>query len=153
MNASPKQSAAATQYCTFRVGHLHLGVDVRHVQEVLHMQEVTPVPLAPAVVEGLINLRGQIVTALNMRRRLGLSPQPEGDQSINMVIFTEHGAVGLLIDEIGEVLDGEGGFLEDLPDNVAHAHRELIQGICKWGDRLVMVLDVERTVALAGLAT
>lgn len=148
MSTPQNRPAAATQYCTFLVGHLHLGVDVRHVQEVLRMQEVTPVPLAPAVVEGLINLRGQIVTALNMRRRLGLPPRPEGNPPVNLVVCTGEGAASLLIDEIGDVFEAEGTTLESPPDNVPAEHRELIHDVCQWGDRLVLVLDVERTLSL-----
>jgi purine-binding chemotaxis protein CheW len=62
---------ASAQFSTFFVADLFFGVDVLHVQEVLRLQQMTPVPLAPRVIEGLINLRGQIVTAIDMRRRLG----------------------------------------------------------------------------------
>ena len=84
---------------------LFFGVDVLRVQEVLRFQPMTRVPQAPDVIEGLINLRGQIVTAIDMRRRLKLAAR-RGDQApMNMVVRTEDGAVSLLVDEIGDVLD------------------------------------------------
>lgn len=142
-----------TQYCTFFVGDLYFGIDVRRVQEVLRAQEVTPVPQAPAVIEGLINLRGQIVTAVDMRRRLGLPPRPEGAQPMNMVVRTEEGAASLLVDEIGDVLDVDPSSFEAVPVNVAPGQRELILGVCKLKDRLLLVLDAERTLELSASAS
>jgi purine-binding chemotaxis protein CheW len=143
----------AAQYCTFFVADLYFGIDVRRVQEVLRTQEVTPVPQAPAVIEGLINLRGQIVTAVDMRRRLGLPPRPEGAQPMNMVVRTEEGAASLLVDEIGDVLDVEPSSFEAVPDNLAAGQRELILGVCKLKDRLLLVLDAERTLELVAAAS
>ena len=87
--------SAAHQYCTFTVDGHHFGVDVLRVQEIIRYQEMTRVPLAPAVVRGLINLRGQIVTALDLRRRLDLAPRPPGQLPINVVV---HGRVTEVID-------------------------------------------------------
>jgi purine-binding chemotaxis protein CheW len=87
------------------VADLFFGVDVLRVQEVLRFQQMTRVPQAPEVIEGLINLRGQIVTAIDMRRRLRLPPRAGDQTPMNMVVRTEDGAVSLLVDEIGDVLD------------------------------------------------
>src|SRR3954454_4627156 len=93
------------QYCTFYLDGSYFGLDVLHVQEVIRHQEMTRVPLAPPVVRGLINLRGQIVTALDLRRRLELPDRP-ADQPppVNVVVRTDDGAVSLLVDDIGDVL-------------------------------------------------
>jgi purine-binding chemotaxis protein CheW len=152
MTESQGQPAIAAQYCTFLVADLFFGIDVRRVQEVLRTQEVTPVPQAPAVIEGLINLRGQIVTAVDMRRRLGLPPRPGGTHPMNMVVRTEEGAASLLVDEIGDVLDVEASTFENVPDNVAPEQRELIRGVCKLKDRLLLVLDAERTLELGAVS-
>ncbi len=141
------------QYCTFLVAGLYFGIDVRRVQEVLRSQDVTPVPQAPAVIAGLINLRGQIVPAVDMRRRLGLADRPAQTQSMNMVIRSEEGAASLLVDEIGDVLDVDGAAFEPIPDNLAPEQRELIRGVCKLRDRLLLVLDAERALELAGTQT
>src|SRR3954447_7509100 len=93
------------QFSTFFVTDLFFGVDVLNVQEVLRFQPMTPVPQAPGVIEGLINLRGQIVTAVDMRRRLQLPPRDEEKSPMNIVVRTTDGAVSLLVDEIGDVLD------------------------------------------------
>src|ERR1700677_839747 len=83
------QEQTARQFATFFVADLFFGVDVLHVQEVLRFQQMTGVPQAPDVVEGLINLRGQIVIAIDMRRRLGLPPRPGDQTPMNMVVRTE----------------------------------------------------------------
>jgi len=137
------------QFATFFVADLFFGVDVLCVQEVLRFQQMTRVPQAPEVIEGLINLRGQIVTAIDMRRRLGL-PARAGDQTpMNMVIRAEEGAVSLLVDEIGDVLDVDASAYERPPENIEAMARELILGVYKLKDRLLLVLDTEKTVDLA----
>jgi purine-binding chemotaxis protein CheW len=149
--ATLKSEVAQTsgQFSTFFVADLFFGVDVLRVQEVLRFQQMTPVPQAPEVVEGLINLRGQIVTAIDMRRRLGLPPRAEGETPMNIVVSTEDGAVSLLVDEIGDVLDVDAATWERPPENLDHTARELIRGVYKLKDRLLLVLDAERTVDIA----
>jgi len=140
------------QFSTFFVGGLFFGIDVRSVQEVLCFQPMTRVPQAPDVIEGLINLRGQIVTAIDMRRRLGL-PVRSGDESpMNMVVRTADGAVSLLVDEIGDVLDVDSATWEKPPENLDSEAREIIRGVYKMKDRLLLVLDTERTVDVAANA-
>ena len=101
------------------------------------------------MIEGLINLRGQIVTAIDMRRRLGLPPRAGDKSPMNMVVRTTDGAVSLLVDEIGDVLDMDAATYERTPENLDPAARELIRGVYKLKDRLLLVLDAERTVDLA----
>jgi purine-binding chemotaxis protein CheW len=146
-----KSEAAQTgrrQFSTFFVADLFFGVDVLRVQEVLRFQHMTRVPQAPEVIEGLINLRGQIVIAIDMRRRLGLPPRSEGQTPMNMVVRSEDGAVSLLVDEIGDVLDVDSAVYERAPSNLDPAAGQLIQGVYKLKDRLLLVLDAERTVDL-----
>ena len=144
----PEHEAHAAQYCTFFVADMLFGIDVLRVQEVLKTQQVTRVPLAPAVFEGLMNLRGQIVPAVDMRRRLGLAPRLEGAQPMNMVVRTEEGPASLLVDEIGDVLDVDGAAFEPVPDNLAPETQKLIRSVCKLKDRLLLVLNTEETLAL-----
>jgi purine-binding chemotaxis protein CheW len=137
------------QFSTFFLADLFFGVDVLRVQEVLRFQQMTRVPLAPEVIEGLINLRGQIVTAIDMRRRLRLPPRSGDKMPMNMVVRTEDGAVSLLVDEIGDVLDVDAATYERPPENLDPAARDLIRAVYKLKDRLLLVLDTERTVDLA----
>jgi len=115
---------------------------------VLRYQRMTPVPLAPAVIEGLINLRGQIVTAMDMRQRLGLPPRADGETAMNVVVRTEEGVVSLLVDEIGDVVEAESSSFERPPENLDPAIRNLVRGIHKLKDRLLLVLDTDQTLKL-----
>src|SRR5215813_3657652 len=93
------------QFCTFHVGNLFLGIEVQQVQEVIRYLEMTRVPLAADAVMGLINLRGQIVTAIDLRRRLQIAPRPFDEQPMNVVVRDGENAVSLLVDRIGDVLE------------------------------------------------
>jgi purine-binding chemotaxis protein CheW len=135
------------QYCTFELGDLYLGIEVQRVQEVLRAQEMTRVPLASRVVEGLINLRGQIVTAIDLRRRLGL-PEREGGRPTNVVIRTQDGAISLLVDEIGDVVEVNQARCEDTPPTVPAEMQALVRGVVKFDDRLMLILDAERAIAV-----
>jgi purine-binding chemotaxis protein CheW len=136
------------QYATFYVDGLFFGIDVLQVQEVLRYQTMTRVPLSPEVIEGLINLRGQIVTAVDMRRRLGLKPRADGQTPMNTVVRTEDGAISLLVDEIGDVVEVQAEDFEKPPDNVDPAARQVLRGVYKLKDRLLLVLDTEKTIDL-----
>src|ERR1051326_5111884 len=91
-----KTSDRNRQYSTFSVDSLFFGIEVLKVQEVLRYLEMTSVPTAPEVIEGLINLRGQIVTAVDMRRRLGLPKRTAGETPMKMVVRSADGAGRLL---------------------------------------------------------
>ena len=92
----------AQQFCTFYVDRQFFGVPVQQVQEVIRYQEMTRVPLVPRVIRGLINLRGQIVVAIDLRRRLDAPERPEDQLPMNVVVRTPDGALSLLVDEIGD---------------------------------------------------
>jgi purine-binding chemotaxis protein CheW len=135
------------QFCTFHLGTLFLGIEVQQVQEVIRRQVMTPIPLAPRAVRGLINLRGQIVTAVDLRERLGLPPLPPDQEPMNVVVRTDEGAVSLLVDEIGDVLETEEEQYESLPDTLPPQARELMRGVYKLPDRLLLILDTEKALA------
>jgi purine-binding chemotaxis protein CheW len=135
------------QFSTFFVDRLFFGIEVEKVQEVLRYQPMTRVPLAPPVVRGLINLRGQIVTAIDLRRRLEIGAA-SGDRQppINVVVRNGDGAVSLLVDEIGDVVEAGKESFEPPPDTLGGAARSMIRGVHKLSDRLMHVLDTEHVV-------
>jgi purine-binding chemotaxis protein CheW len=145
-NTAVKNNAASLQVSTFYVGKYFFGIEVVRVQEVLRSQKMTMVPLAPPVIEGLINLRGQIVPALDMRRRLQLEPRPPDAIPMNVIVRTEEGAVSLIVDDIGDVLDLEPENIEAPPDNMAAEAGEIIQSVYKLKDSLLLLLDTDRTI-------
>lgn len=136
------------QFATFVVDGLLFGVDVLSVQEVIRHQPMTRVPCAPGVVEGLINLRGQIVTAIDMRRRLGLTTAGEDLLSMNVVVRADDEVVSLLVDEIGDVVEVQPAQFETPPDTIAPAVRDVVTGIYKLAGRLLLVADVDRVSTL-----
>lgn len=136
------------QLCTFELDGHSFGIEVVTVQEVIRYQEMTEVPLAPPEILGLINLRGQIVTAMDLRRRLQLPDRPEDRLPMNVVIRTADGSLSLLVDEIGDVVEVDDDDFERPPETLDGPVRDLIRGAYKLEGRLLLVLDTERVVQL-----
>ena len=134
------------QFCTFYLDGLTFGVEVQRVQEVIRYQEMTRIPLASPVVSGLINLRGQIVTAIDLRRRLDLPDRPVEDRPMNVVVRTDDGVVSLLVDEIGDVVEVSADRFESPPETLQGAARNLVHGAYKLDNRLLLVLNTEAGV-------
>jgi purine-binding chemotaxis protein CheW len=145
-------SSTQQQFCTFYIKGLLFGVEVQTVQEVIQHQDMTGVPLAPKVVAGLINLRGQIVTAIDLRRRLGVCDRAAEELPMNVVVRTADGAVSLLVDDIGDVVEVEEKDFENAPDTLASTSRELIRGVYKLKKELLLVLDTQRSVNINATA-
>jgi purine-binding chemotaxis protein CheW len=138
--------AESKQFCTFYLGDLFFGVEVENVQEVFRYQDMTNVPLAPSAVRGLINLRGQIITAIDLRSRLEMEDWPDGKLPMNVVVRTEEGVVSLLVDEIADVLEVPEDNFERPPDTINDITRELVLGVYKLEDKLLLILDTKKTV-------
>lgn len=130
--------------CTFFLAGHFFGIPVAQVLEVIQFQEMTRVPLAPHPVLGMINLRGQIVTAVDLRRRLRMAERPAQQRPVNVVVRTGNGAVSLLVDEIGDVLEAEEDTLESPPETLQGWALQVIRGVYKLPDRLLLVLDADR---------
>lgn len=141
-----------SQYCTFYLDKLLFGVELKNVQEVIRSLDVTKVPLAPRVVSGLINLRGQIVTAVDLRRRLELDPRPPDALPMNVVVRSDDGAVSFLVDEIGDVVEVEESTFEPAPEMLRANIRTMILGVHKLKDRLMHVLDTEKACEMSETA-
>jgi purine-binding chemotaxis protein CheW len=134
------------QLCTFYLDGNLFGVDAQLVQEVIRYQEMTRAPLAPPAVSGLINLRGQIVTAIDLRQRLGLPPRAAGALPMNVVIRSDEGAVSLLVDQIGDVIEVSSDCYETPPDTLLGSARELVIGAYKLDGRLLLLLNCAESV-------
>lgn len=141
--------AQTHQFCTFYLDKLMFGVELEQVQEVIRYLEMTEVPLAPSVVSGLMNLRGQIVTGIDLRRRLDLADRPEETQPMNVVIRRADGAVSLLVDEIGDVVEVTEGSFERPPETLRGKVREIILGVHKLDKQLMHVLDTGKACETA----
>lgn len=133
-------------YCTFRVDQLYLGVDVLQVQEVIHSLQMTRVPLALRTVRGLINLRGQILTAIDLRRRLNLADRPADQLPMNVVIRTETGPMSLLVDDIGDVVEVDESTFEPRPRTLKGVASEMINGAFKLKNGFLLILHIDNVV-------
>ena len=140
------------QFCTFYLDKYCFGINVQEVQEVFRYQEITSMPLAPEVITDMINLRGQIITAINLRLRLGMEPRPEDWVPMNVVVRTNDDVVSLLVDSIGDVKEISEDLFEQPPDTVQGAMRELVIGVYKLEDRLLMILDTKKVVQFDAVA-
>jgi purine-binding chemotaxis protein CheW len=140
-------SATDGQLATFWLDGDLYGVEVEHVQEVLKSQGLTRVPLAPAAVAGLINLRGQVVTAIELRERLGRPPRPEGTDAVVIVVRLHGEAVSLLVDAIADVVDVNAQDFAPPPDTLDGQARDLIRGAYKLDGQLLLALDVHKAVS------
>ncbi|MBX5447316.1 MAG: chemotaxis protein CheW [Acidothermus cellulolyticus] len=138
---------SVTQFTTFYVDAFWLGVEVHRVQEVIRHQEMTPVPLAPHGTAGLINLRGEVVTAIDVRTRFGLPPLPEDATPMNVVVRVDDEPISLLVDAIGDVENVRSEQFEMPPETLTGAGRAFIRGAYKMDGRLLLALDVDRVVA------
>jgi purine-binding chemotaxis protein CheW len=139
----------AQQFCTFYVDRQFFGVPVQQVQEVIRYQEMTRVPLVPRVIRGLINFRGQIVVAIDLRRRLNAPERPEDQLPMNVVVRTPDGALSLLVDEIGDVLEVQEETFERPPETLQGIARELVLGVHNLPSGLLLILDTEKAVNVA----
>lgn len=140
-----------TKLCTFLLDQLLFGVDVLRVQEVIRRQQVTRVPLADGCVRGLINLRGQILTAIDLRLRLGMAPRVGEAASVNVIVVDGDSAASLMVDEIADVVTVDDSTLGAIPQNLSPAVRSLILAVHKLPERLLLVLDTAAAIELGGV--
>ncbi|PSH04563.1 MAG: chemotaxis protein CheW [Acidobacteria bacterium] len=134
------------QFCTFLIDDLLLGVRIEEVQELIRHQPTTIVPLSSSELGGLINLRGQIVIAIDLRRRLGLEPRADDESAMNVILRTEDGLVSLLVDEIGDVVEVSEDDFGQPPETLVASGRELIQSVVMLDKNLLLILDTEKAV-------
>lgn len=141
------------QLCTFWLGDLYLGIEVERIQEVLRSHRVTPVPLAPAAISGLINLRGQIVTAIDLRHRFGIVTGDRPEHPMHLILRSESGSLSFVVDRVGDVVEVHDEDHEDPPDTLKGEARHLIRGAYKLEDRLMLIIDTEHALDVPEVQT
>ncbi len=136
------------QFCTFYLNDILFGIDVLKVQEIILPQEMTEVPLAAPSIRGLINLRGQVVTAIDLRTWLGFLPKSDSEAAMNVVIRAEEDILSFLVDDIGDVVEPDEHSFESPPETLEENIKELISGVYKLEGQLLLVMNAERTFEL-----
>ena len=129
--------------CSFRVGPLLCGIPLEHIQEITGYLPMTPVPLAPAVVCGLVNLRGQVVTVLDLRKRLNLPSRADDEASCNLVIRRDRGAISLAVDDVHDVVDVALHEFEPPPRTLSTQILRYVKSVLKTDTELLLTLDIQ----------
>jgi purine-binding chemotaxis protein CheW len=142
-----KQDAELIQLVTFSIGDEEFGVDILKVQEIIRTMEITRVPKAPAFVEGVINLRGNVIPIVDLRKRFGLETRKHDKHTRIIVIEISGMVVGFVVDSVSEVLRIPASTVEPPPPVVAGLESEYISGVGKLEDRLLILLDLDRLLS------
>lgn len=133
-----------TEWVTFRLENEKYGVNVMQVREVLKNTEIAPVPGAPDFVLGIINLRGNVVTVMDTRKRFGLDPADASDATRIVIIEVHDQVVGMVVDSVAEVVDLRQSEIEIAPNVGSDASAKYIQGVTKQDDELLILVDLDK---------
>lgn len=143
-------SSAQQEFVTMRVGSQMFGISVMAVQDVMRHQAIAPIPLAPEWIAGSLNVRGRIVTAYDMRCKLGLGPYPNPEKIMMVVVEVNHELFALMVDAVGDVLTLAMNNFEKVPANMDGSWRGMAAGVFKLEKELLVILDVANVINLAG---
>lgn len=149
-NAGLRPEDGTTSFVTFEVAGQMFGVPVTKVQDILTPDAIAPVPGGPAEVQGLINLRGRIVTVINLRTRLGIKHESTADLRRGMCVTVENEGepYTLFVDHVGDVVSLLTSLCEDIPATLDALWKDVTDGVYRVGDRLLVILNVERLLAI-----
>jgi purine-binding chemotaxis protein CheW len=142
-----RQDSDLIQLVTFRIDEEEFGVDILRVQEIIRMMGITKVPKAPDFVEGVINLRGNVIPILDLRKRFRLEPREHDGQTRIIVIEIDNLVVGFIVDSVSEVLRIPENTVEPPPSVVSGLDSEYISGVGKLDDRLLILLDLNKLLS------
>lgn len=141
------ETSSTVELATFYVGEALCGMNILNVQEINKMMDMTKVPQAPDYVTGILNLRGQIVTVIDLGKKLGLTPTELSESTRNIIVNSENEYIGLLVSSIGDVVEAQLGKVEDPPSNIGGVQGAFFKGVFKTQDRLIGILDVHKVLA------
>lgn len=147
--ATKSKLMAEMEYTTFYIGEMLMGIDIQQLQEINQHTELTRVPHAAACVRGIVNLRGDVVTVLDLRTLLGLEAVEINDKSRNVIVRSDGENVGLLVDRIADVVYTRSSEIESVPANVGGIDSRFFQGVCKLEGKLLVVLDTAEILRAA----
>lgn len=143
-----KSSGKEIQVVTFRLGREYFGAAIDQIKEVIQMTHVTRMPKAPAFIEGVINLRGQVIAVIDLAKQLDLPPPEQGEESRIIVMDVDNNVVGMIVDAVPEVLRISKGDIEPTPAVIeSRIDTRYIEGIVKLEERLFVLLDLSRVLS------
>lgn len=132
------------QFVGFRIGDEHYAIAITKIQEIILMKPITRLPQAADAVEGLINLRGNIIPVVNLRKRFGLAAREFDDETRTVVVYTHGKTVGYVVDEVTQVMRVAGDQIQSVPVSVSGPARRFISGIAQVEERLLIILEIDR---------
>jgi purine-binding chemotaxis protein CheW len=147
INADRSRTATELQFATFYVGRMLLGVDIRVVQEINRQSEITNVPHAPEYVRGVINLRGEVATVVDLRTILGLPKAERSRQTRNLIVHHGGESIGLLVDRISDILTLRADEIDPPPTNVDGVAGRLMSGVYTLDSEIVVLLDIDEVLS------
>lgn len=143
-SANPKE----LQLVIFKIGEEEFGVEINQVKEIVRLVPITPVPRSPAFVEGVVNLRGQILAVIDLAKRLRLVESPRTDQSRIVVIEMEGNVAGMIVDEVTEVLSLPTANIEKTPELIlTEVQHQYLKGVGKLGERLLILIALDEVLS------
>lgn len=142
LEAPVRRTAQDEEFATFVVGDMLLGVDICQVREINRLTDCTPVPQAPSYVAGVVNLRGEVVTVVDLRAVLGVPPPDHKQERRNVVVQWRGENVGLLVDRIADVVTSSTDQLAPPPANLGAAQRRFYRGVIQLKHELLLIIDV-----------
>ncbi len=152
MNAVESPAAAgassALELATFYVGDLLVAADIRHVEEINRQMDVTPLPHVPEFVLGVMNLRGNVVTVVDLRTILGMPPDEDAQHSHNVIVRFEGERIGLAVDRIADVVRAPVDKIDELPANFEGIDSRFLQGVYVMENELLLILDVQEALSV-----
>lgn len=134
------------QIVSFKIGNEEYGVDIMRVQEIILMGAITKMPEAPAFIKGLINLRGNVISVTDLRTRFGLESKQADDRTRIIVMNLGERTVGVVVDEVNEVLRISKSQIEPAPSSISGIDHTSIKGLAKLNERILILLDVEQVL-------
>lgn len=141
------RNEGTVELATFYVGNALCGMDILKVQEINKLMEMTKVPQAPSYVMGILNLRGQIVTIIDLGKKLGLTEVEIDESSRNIIVNSDNEYIGLLVSRISDVVEADWQKVERPPANIGGMQGIFFKGVFKMEDRLIGILDADRVLA------
>jgi purine-binding chemotaxis protein CheW len=145
--ASPRTRSESLQLATFYVADMCLALDIGLIQEIIRDVKVTPVPHAPPQVRGVINLRGEVTTVIDLRTTLGLTPLEGTTNTQTLIVRSQGESIGLIVDSVGDICAVEQASIVPPPPNVDSVDGRFFQGVCQRKTEIVLVLDLEEALS------
>jgi purine-binding chemotaxis protein CheW len=142
------RSAGDVEFVTFYVGDLLIGIDIHNVEEINRQVEVRPVPQAPPQVRGVINLRGEVVTVIDLRRVLGMGQTEIARNTRTVVVNSGQEEIGMLVDSVADVVLARADQIDRPPANISGVDGRFFKGVHKLDRTLLIVLDVDAAIAV-----